>query len=398
MTPPTSRLAVRLAQLPHDVLAELAAELCTDGYAEMRAAAVLAVHQPVPQWAVEKVLLSNDLVPHLLAPLQLEDGAAAAVCSVWSEGWRATSEGRRRLREVPFAFPEELIKEDMRIAVIPGAEKKLVVRFVQERSCHYILDRDMAIISTIGSLDTFPHYSEGFACDEQSIFVMGSSCNTSIPPFDGAMGNTDNAVIQLLHDSGQVVLHDGSNFFLHAPQEEYHEEYTAPVLAPGGLLFCKADNYGDGAGGSFSDIIALDAQTLQLRYRFGRSLLRDPSGMAVVGDELFVCDEINLEVFSLAGEHRRSITGEWKTPVLLRCVNDRLYLVEGDEANGDPLCGRRILVLSLQGDLLESYVLPHEDHYRYIQEVCYFDGKLLASYYRNANESEIVGVIALRGL
>ena len=55
-------------------------------------------------------------------------------------------------------------------------------------------------------------------------------------------------------------------------------------------------------------------------------------------------------------------------------------------------------MLSLQGDLLESYVLPHEDHYRYIQEVCYFDGKLLASYYRNANESEIVGVIALRGL
>ena len=44
--------------------------------------------------AVEEVLLSSDLVPLLLAPLQLNDGAAAAVCSQWLEGWKATSEGR----------------------------------------------------------------------------------------------------------------------------------------------------------------------------------------------------------------------------------------------------------------------------------------------------------------
>ena len=72
-----------------------------------------------------------------------------------------------------------------------------------------------------------------------------------------------------------------------------------------------------------------------------------------------------------------------------------LYLVEVDETDGDPLCGRRILVLSLQGNLLETYVLPREDHY--ILEICCFDGKLLASYYRKG-ASDIVGVIALRGL
>ena len=43
-------------------------------------------HKPLAQWAVEGVLLSSDLVPHLLAPLQLEDGAATAVCSRWAEG------------------------------------------------------------------------------------------------------------------------------------------------------------------------------------------------------------------------------------------------------------------------------------------------------------------------
>ena len=58
---PSSRLAVRFAQLPHDALAELAAQLCADGgaVAVAQAEAVLAAHQPVPQWAVEGVLLSS---------------------------------------------------------------------------------------------------------------------------------------------------------------------------------------------------------------------------------------------------------------------------------------------------------------------------------------------------
>ena len=66
---PSSRFAVRLAKLPHDVLAELAAKLCADGgaAAAAQAEAVLAERDPVPPWAVEGVLLSNDLVPHVLA-------------------------------------------------------------------------------------------------------------------------------------------------------------------------------------------------------------------------------------------------------------------------------------------------------------------------------------------
>ena len=104
---PSSRLAVRLATLPHDALvqlfthdalAEFAAQACADSPAvAARAEAVLAAHQPVPQWAVEGVLLSSDLVPHVLAPLEQEDGAAAAACSAWAAGWRATAEERRRL-------------------------------------------------------------------------------------------------------------------------------------------------------------------------------------------------------------------------------------------------------------------------------------------------------------
>ena len=129
---PASRMAARLAGLSHAQLMEIAAAGCeASTEVKNRADALLAAHKPLAQWAVEGVLLSSDLVPHLLAPLQLEDGAAAAVCSRWAEGWKATSEGRRRLRKVAFDFPQELLDTDpfsFSMAVIPGGDEQLVVR------------------------------------------------------------------------------------------------------------------------------------------------------------------------------------------------------------------------------------------------------------------------------
>ena len=103
---------------------------------------------------------------------------------------------------------------------------------------------------------------------------------------------------------------------------------------------------------------------MQLRYRFGKSLLNDVRGLAVIGEELFVCDMLNhrLQVFSLAGEHRRSITGGWKWPSSLCAIKDRLYLVERS-AGASPWSklqarGQRIFVLSLQGETLQVYPFP----------------------------------------
>ena len=65
-------MAARLAELSHEQLVEIAAAGC-DASTEVknRADALLAAHKPLAhaQWAVEGVLLSSDLVPHLLAPL-----------------------------------------------------------------------------------------------------------------------------------------------------------------------------------------------------------------------------------------------------------------------------------------------------------------------------------------
>ena len=153
---PPDRLSLRLGQLPHDVLAGLAARLCSDSPA-LKAAAeeCMAAHTPLPHEMVERVLLSPDLVPHILGPLEAEDGAAAAVCSLWLDGWKATNEPRRRLKQVPLDLPEELVTDDgLQMAATPDG--RLLVDTGSEL---HILDRSMRVLQAVaggygGVIDT----------------------------------------------------------------------------------------------------------------------------------------------------------------------------------------------------------------------------------------------------
>ena len=174
------------------------------------------------------------------------------------------------------------------------------------------------------------------------------------------------------------------------------------VLGPGGLLFCTLYEPGDPEQG---EIVALDAQTLQPRHQFGLSLLDCTCGMVVAGEELFVCDQNNdrLQVFSLAGEHSRSITGEWKHPCWLCFVKDRLYLIEEQDYEKDeegeiinPLMGRRIFVLSLQGDTLQVYT--HPDEGQLFDGLCCLNGKLLLALVQNRQSGDYEDVVALCGV
>ena len=85
---PSSRLAARLFDLSHAQLLEIAIAGCeASPEVTNQAEVILATHKLLTRRLVEGVLLSSDLAPYVLAPLQLEDGAAAAVCSLWAEGW-----------------------------------------------------------------------------------------------------------------------------------------------------------------------------------------------------------------------------------------------------------------------------------------------------------------------
>eukprot|EP00964_Phaeocystis_antarctica_P031051 scaffold17576_cov66-Phaeocystis_antarctica.AAC.2 len=372
---PPTRLSLRLGQLPHDVLAELAAKLCSESPAlQATANKCIAAHNPLPPWAVERVLLSPDLMPHILGPLVAEDGAAAAVCSQWLAGWKATNEPRRRLKRVPLDFPEELdTRSGQSMAATPDG--RLVVNTGTEM---HILDRSMHVLQTLPGV-YYDGFDRCFAANDDSIYHGG----------------------QALHRSS----HAGT---LAAEYQLEGYDVAYPVLAPGGLVFCVRffEDEGDHQN-ERDEIIVLDAQTLQFRHRFGLGLLNDANQLAVGGDELYVCDTGNhrLQVFSLTGEHRRSVMGEWRSPESLCCVKDRLYLVERDpikdedyDEDKSPLQARRILVLSLQGDILQVVTHLTEPTAEFTS-ICCTDHKLLASY----NYTESAGtprswIIALHGL
>ena len=348
-----------------------------------QAEAILAT-QAADAAVVEGVLLSTDLAPHVLALLQLEDSAAAAVCSLWAEGWKATSEGRRRLKRVAFDFPLELLVNLKNMAVIPGDDEQLVVN-----SGHMvdILDRSLSTVTSF--MDDEP--SSAITADEQSIYCCDS---------------VEHGILRKM----SKMTHFGTEITYYgdpcADQDDAGCMYC-PVRAPGGLLFCVRyemavdDEYEQNNHYELDEIIALDAHSMQLRFRFGKSLFNDARGLAVVGEELFVCDMRNdrLQVFSLAGEHRRSITGEWKRPASLCVMKDRMYLVENYDLKEDgpyedrQARGRRIFVLSLQGDTLQVYPIPAREGCegnRFSLEngcprlVC-FDGKLLVPYADNSH-------------
>ena len=374
---PSTRLSLRLGQLPHKVLAELAARLCSESPAlQAVAEECMAAHKPLSHELVERVLLSPDLVPSILGPLEAEDGATAAVCSQWLVGWKATNETpwRRRLKQVPLELTEEIDPSD-ELRMVGTPDGRLLVCGRDEVR---IFDRSMRVMQTVAC-----EFEGLLAASDDSIFYAANHA----------------PIMRRSSHVGRVLA-------------EYQLEgfyFYCPVLAPNGLLFCVAYNHNeeDDVGDNERDeIIALDAQTLQLLHRFGRGLLRDTSQMVVVGDELFVCDTDAdcLHVFSFTGEHRRSIEGKWRSPRYLCFAKDRLYLVEA--VYPGVIDGRRILVLSLQGDILQVITHPTEpkavfEAYLNASPICCFNGKLLVSYCTEDNESEVLGdrgLLAFSGL
>ena len=364
---PSARLAARLFELSHAQLLETAAEGCeASPEVTNQAEGILTANNPLAQRLVEGVLLSRDLSPHVLAPLQLEDGAAAAVCSLWAEGWKATSEGRHRLTRVAFDLPADVLEDLDGIEVIPGEDEQLVVRsaFGPMR----ILDRSMSTVTRQLSLFT----------------VTLLQSRMRIGPFYGG--------------SSASSVHKQPSAFTYGEHS---------VLGPGGLLFC-IDGF---LYGEVDEIVVFDPPFERFREsnRFGKSLLHGARGLAVIGEELFVCDMLNdrLQVFSLAGEHRRSITGEWKRPSGLCVIKDRLYLVERMDMEDGPATygpslmrtktpGRRIFILSLQGETLQVSPIPARQWNSFSRgDLCCFDGKLLVPMYTYDPGDGIVEIVAL---
>ena len=159
--------------------------------------------------------------------------------------------------------------------------------------------------------------------------------------------------------------------------------------------------------GEQDEVLAFDASTLELRLRFGGGKFkREAYGMAVVGEELYVGDRTawSLHVFSLAGEHLRELFGEWREPNQLLHVDGRLYLTEQlreidedevweqeDDEDEWPYArreaGRRIFVLTPEGQTLQVWKMPEQNE---VRSMVIFRNELLVDTLMDDIHNEIV--------
>ena len=345
---------LQAANLPYDELVRVAAELCEQlPQARLKFDALLSQQTPLPEWAINSVLMSADLIAHLFASLEMPDSAAACVCKAWRQAWADTADQRRGLRSgrqlaqsgsVPWWNGAALLS----LAAHPNGD--WIAIHLGHGDDMYIVNPDMQLIH---SFDVMNQLSN-ILVTEDFIFTTVNGVLPGIIRYEARMPFTK---------LDEYEPPEGHNFL----------GFEGMAIA-NGVLYAAAwvDDYED--EDKQDELFALDAHTLELRFRFGRGAFRRQAfGMAIVGEELYVCDSHArcLRVFSLAGEQLREVRGDWRVPKSIRHFDGRLYLHEmdtGEEGftlaagettenwpDTEDVAGQRIFVLAPDGQTLQVW-------------------------------------------
>ena len=391
---PMGRCAVRLARLQPEELVSLLARLCEEvPYARHAVDATLSLRDPVREEVRDGVLLSDDLMPRILARLEREDAAAAAVCSSWHRAWNATEAGRRRLRvPMPVTAPAGL-KDIIMVSALPRGTELCVVH--DDGESLSLVDTKMAhgplrVLQTYGRI-------RAIAAGEHGIYASVQRWGSRMFPDRILRISLQNLAIVAEHSAAEV------------------EYFYQVVLQPGGgALFVGAErrfsfNNTDRASSTYhkavQEVVVFDQITLERRsvlYRQEQTIDQANAYLIeIVGQDLYVgmdgrsgssyvdthhsgssymihCYDC-WHVYSFSGEHMRTIHGQWISvckelrdgPAEMLSIGSRLYL----------RMRRHILVITPDGELLQVYS-PEKDVlplYYTIVSLCPADGRLLVT-------------------
>ena len=339
MSSANSRLAIRLDALPRDALLKLAAEALTalpeDHRLHSHTDALIAHHKPLPAWCVEGVLLSPDLLPHLVDSISLDDHAAAAACSLWASEWTALLRRRRYIQPVPRLIEiGHLVKTPRCVTEMPDGTLCVSDERPFPRGGLRFLTAQFKAV---------PYERDGVNLD--NVEADG--------PF-GVLAHGEALLVVYTHrDSSEVRrlrMTDGVELARSPPLET-----PAEMAKAGNLLYVPTGE----------TISVLDIHTLELRNTFGE--FGSVFDCAVHNDELYVADGNDrgkLFVHSLDGHPRRTVEGDFGRPMSIRIRDDRIYLIEclddedDEEDEFDEFVGRRLLVLELDGTIHQQIILP----------------------------------------
>ena len=352
--PDPGRLALRLDVLSREQLCALAAAGCAaDAKLHARAEALVAEANPLPSWCVD-VLLSPDVLLHVLGTLELCDGRVASVASAWAAGWAAMLAQRR------------YVNPKMRQVLILRANEEA------ERSpCSVTRMPDGNICLASFSTRPLTFHLPDSRCQRSAIrehAMRSSAWHVTLTTAESPSSHRKMVVchgdVLYMSDYGD---HRITAFNAHLGVELA----SAVVRSPYNLA------YGDGkllvgsCNEDFSErnIVVLDAQTLELQHTLAHGDA-DPT-FTVYNNEVYVGGDAEgeIQIYDFAGTLRRTLRGDFRSPSCIASFRERLYIVEhkydsedyGDEEDEPDLsdhtkrlAGHRVLVLNLDGEIIQE--------------------------------------------
>lgn len=323
--PASSRLALRLDVLSRDQLLELAAgaldELPNSHQLRGHADALVAARKPLPAWCVDSVLLSPDLLPHLIDSLSIVDGAAASVCSAWSAVWLAQLRRRRYIHPVP-----KLIKLSHSGGAFGVTEMP---------------DGALCVTSPDGL---------NFMNAQGQAILRSKWAALAQIELDAPTG------VQVHQDALLVVV--GTTHVRRLRLSNGEELARSPLLGNAFEMTVAGDELFVPTG---SHISVLNVATLELLYTFGE--FDNAVDCAVCDGELYVADlerEHRIDVHGLNGQFRRTVHTVALAPSCISIRDNRIYILEEYHDAEDADQGGLLFVLDLNGNLIQKIDLREE--------------------------------------
>jgi len=338
----------RLANLPHDELVAIAAQGMREG-SETRNMGEdrMALHSPLPEWAVTDVLLSPDLLVSVLSTLTGRNGYTASVCKAWQLAWKDKNRGVlrpvRTIKDGNLSYPQHVV------ALPDGG----------------------ALVANWGDSSLRPYSSQGEAqpglCGHVDDGQYQTIRGLFMPSAVALLGDGTAWVVEDIVHLVKVRLADGERLIVVEPPGL---RFPIDLALVGDSLLVLGVDHIDGQGRISVLGSATGALQRTINPTCGGQPLQDPTSLCVHGDLVFIADSGNHRIVVCRhadGAHVRCIgkagqtrkerkgrkgtdSGEFINPVGVAIGHGRLYVSER--------VGRRIQVLTLEGLPLQVLDLP----------------------------------------
>ena len=362
-----SRTRVRLGKLPHHVLADLLSSILergTFGDAQALVDLNISKENPLPDWAVQGVLVSRDLAPKILKHIELDNCAAAIVCNTWNNAWKTCHGAYFLNNKQPVQMPTSFNEVE--------AKQGLCTKMNSSGATSIVLRRGDKLYDVADATSTFPTFKEMVGIKElDSDYSYERSLVAAHKTFTYAA--TPSTIYKVCEGVKVKEVNAFSDSKFGGSCVRIRQILCFPKLGHVLVLVCDAD--------SGNDHVRVFDEDLNYLYSFSEEE-KDCQGMAIIHNRLYLCltncDQI--ERYNIInGRFAQDFSheedeGEWSQPLAITSaeINGKflIYLVEqrnndnrpdDEEDKGDR--GQCLIVMDSEFNVLHRIKFLHNEEY-----------------------------------